>query len=59
MTIRDIRHQYGLTQQAMSDLLNIPRRTIQEWEAGRRTPPEWVPPLIEHELERKKKEDLI
>lgn len=45
-----IRHRAGLTQQAMSDLLKIPKRTIEDWESERRTPPEYVIELIEYRL---------
>jgi bacteriophage CI repressor helix-turn-helix domain len=30
--IKDIRKQYGLTQQALCDLLGIPKRTLEDWE---------------------------
>jgi len=48
--IKTMRKAAKLTQQAMSDLLNIPKRTIEEWEAGRRTPPIYVVELIESYL---------
>lgn len=31
----------------------IPRRTAQDWQAGRRTPPEWVSRLIKQQKETK------
>ena len=46
MEIRAIRATYSLTQQQLSDLTGIPRRTIEDWEAGRRKPPEWLPKMI-------------
>lgn len=48
---KDARTAAGLTQQQMSDLLKIPKRTIEEWEAGRRTPPEYVKILVIEKLE--------
>jgi DNA-binding transcriptional regulator YiaG len=36
-TIRDVRDGCLLTQQQMADCLGVCRRTVQEWEAGRRT----------------------
>ena len=42
----------GLTQQAMSDLLLIPKRTIEDWENGRRQPPPYVERLVLNELKR-------
>ena len=50
--IKEARLKAGLTQQEMSELLGIPKRTIEEWEAGRRTPPAWAEKLVKKELER-------
>lgn len=47
MTIKEIRTTHGLTQQSLSDLTGIHKRTIENWESGTRTPPEWLPKLIE------------
>ena len=30
--------------------LGIPLRTVEDWEAGRRKPPEYIPRLIEYQL---------
>lgn len=46
MKIKEIRTAHGLTQQAMSDITGIPKRTIENWEAGSRTPPAWLPKMI-------------
>lgn len=32
----------------------IPVRTLEDWEAGRRTPPEYIPQLIEYQLKYEK-----
>lgn len=48
--IRDARKAAGLTQQQMSDLLGIPKRTIESWEAGVRVPPEWAEKLVLEKL---------
>ena len=32
----------------------IPVRTLEDWEAGRRTPPEYIPRLIAYQLEYEK-----
>ena len=48
----------GLTQQAMSDLMLIPKRTIEDWECDRRNPPPYVKRFVLNELaqiERMKK----
>ena len=52
MTIREARLEAGLTQQAMSDLMEIPKRTIENWEGGKRECPVWAEKLIVAELIR-------
>ena len=44
--IKKARVAAGLTQKEMCALLNIPPRTLQDWEAGRRNPPAWAESLI-------------
>lgn len=56
MTIKELRTACGMTQQAFSDYFGIPKRTIEDWENNRRTPPEYVVKLIEYKLN---KEGLI
>lgn len=50
MTIKDMRAKSGMTQKAFSDYLNIPKRTIEDWENDRRKPPDYVVELIEYKL---------
>lgn len=50
MTIRDMRIASGMSQASFAEYLNIPRRTIQEWEGNRRTPPAYVVELIRYKL---------
>ena len=57
MTIKEARLNAGLTQARMSELLEIPKRTIGDWETGQRTPPIYVEKLIVRELERIAKEN--
>ena len=57
MTIKEARLKAGLTQARMSELLEIPKRTIGDWETGQRTPPIYVEKLIVRELERIAKEN--
>lgn len=52
MTIKEARLKAGLTQARMSELLEIPKRTIGDWETGTRKPPIYVEKLIIRELER-------
>lgn len=52
--IRKIREQMGLSRKDFSIHVGIPLRTIEDWEAGRRRPPEYVPRLIEYQLKYEK-----
>lgn len=51
-TIKEARQAAGLTQQAMSELLGIPKRNIENWEGGQRKPPGWAAALVVEKLER-------
>lgn len=51
-TIRDARKAAGLSQQGVTDALGIPRRTLQDWESGKRTPPGWAAALVVEKLEQ-------
>ena len=46
MTIREFRILVGLTQKEFSNRYGIPIRTLQDWETGRRTPPDYLPALL-------------
>lgn len=48
--IRKWRKNAKLSQAGMSKKMDIPKRTIEEWEAGRRTPPAYVERLVIKEL---------
>lgn len=50
MTIKEARKKAGLTQRAMTELLLIPYRTVQDWEGGKHTPPKWAEKLIVEKL---------
>lgn len=54
--IRRLREQTGITRKDFSMHIGIPLRTMEDWEAGRRRPPEYIPRLIEYQL---KYEELI
>ena len=45
-TILSIRRRTGLSQAAFGRRFGIPRRTIQDWEAGRMTCPAYVAELL-------------
>ena len=51
-TIKEARQAAGLSQQGVTDALGIPRRTLQDWEAGKRTPPGWAEALVVEKLKR-------
>lgn len=51
---REIRELSGLTQAAFAEKYNIPKRTIENWEAEKRNAPDYVLDL----LERVVKEDF-
>lgn len=50
--IKEARQAAGLSQQGVTDALGIPRRTLQDWEAGKRTPPGWAEALVIEKLEK-------
>ena len=54
--IRNLREKAGMTRKEFSEHTTIPVRTLEDWEAGRRTPPEYIPRLIAYQL---KYEELI
>lgn len=54
--IKKLRENTGLTRKDFSVHTGIPIRTLEDWEAGRRTPPEYVPRLLEYML---KYEELV
>mgnify|MGYP001042590862 FL=1 len=54
MTIRKLRAKTSMTQKEFGLFLNIPIRTIQDWEQERRTPPQYLLELIEYKIEKEK-----
>lgn len=54
MTVKKLRAQTGLSQRAFSDYFNIPFRTLQDWEQGRRTPPDYVVSMMERIIKLEK-----
>lgn len=56
MTIKELRTLCNMTQQAFGDYFGIPLRTVQNWEGGQRSCPEYLLSLIEYKLH---KEGLI
>ncbi|MDO4522985.1 MAG: helix-turn-helix domain-containing protein [Eubacteriales bacterium] len=48
--IKSLREETGLSRKEFSHTLGIPLRTIEDWEAGRRNPPEYVLRLLAYKL---------
>jgi DNA-binding XRE family transcriptional regulator len=48
--LKDIRKNLLLSQQDLTNRLGIPKRTIEDWEGGRRTPPPWTMKLVTEKL---------
>lgn len=46
MNLKNIRKFMKFTQQDITDLFRIPRRTFQDWELGNRKCPEWCKRLV-------------
>lgn len=51
-TIREIRESTGLSRLEFCELLNIPKRTLEKWELGERSCPEYVVELIAYRVQR-------
>jgi DNA-binding transcriptional regulator YiaG len=48
--IKKMRKDAGMTQKMFSDFFGIPVRTLQDWEAGVRTPPDYLVRLLPYKL---------
>ena len=55
-TIKQLRESVGMTRKEFSQHTGIPVRTLEDWGAARRTPPEYIPRLIAYQL---KYEELL
>lgn len=53
MTIKEMRTAAEMTQQQLSEELQIPKRSIENWEGGKRECPEYLLRLIEYYLRNK------
>lgn len=52
--IRRLRESVNMSRKEFSEHTGIPVRTLEDWEAGRRTPPEYIPRLIGYQLKYEK-----
>ena len=60
MTIREMREYLNLSRAAFSRIYKIPIRTLENWESGERTPPDYLLYLLERAvLEDKKDGNLL
>ena len=48
--IRALRAETGLNRKQFAEHFQIPLRTVEEWEAGRRKPPEYIPRLLKYQI---------
>lgn len=53
--LKAARKAAGLSQQGMADRMLIPKRTIENWEGGQRTPPPYLQRFVLNELKSLKK----
>jgi DNA-binding transcriptional regulator YiaG len=56
MTFKELRKLSGMTQKQFYEYFGIPRRTLENWEAGANKCPEYLLHLMEYKL---KKENII
>lgn len=59
MNIQELRALLGCTKKEFATRYNIPFRTIQNWELGERTPPEYVLQLLEEKVKKDAKDKQI
>jgi len=52
VNIKELRASTGMTQSEFGKYFNIPMRTIQNWEGGKRNCPKYLVELIEYKLEK-------
>ena len=57
MNVKEIRALTGLSQVDFAKRLNIPRRTVENWERGISSPPEYLLQLLEFRVAHEKPED--
>ncbi|MDO4619828.1 MAG: helix-turn-helix domain-containing protein, partial [Lachnospiraceae bacterium] len=48
--IRALRAETGLSRKLFSEKYGIPLRTIEDWESGRRKPPEYISRLLNYRV---------
>ena len=48
--IKNLREETGMNRTQFCEYFNIPYRTVQDWESGRRVMPEYVLRLLEYRI---------
>lgn len=51
-TFNILRKMLGVSQEKMTKVMNIPRRTVQDWELGNSEPPIYVQSLVAEKMRR-------
>lgn len=54
MTLTDLRKQYNMSQRAFAAYFGIPRRTVENWDAGIYKCPAYLLDLMQYKLEKEK-----
>ena len=49
-SIKELRESTGMSRKEFSEHTGIPVRTLEDWEAGRRNPPEYIPRLLAYKI---------
>lgn len=52
MSIKELRKLSGMTQKAFGEYFGIPKRTIEEWEGGRRQCNDYLLKLMYYKMEK-------
>lgn len=52
--IKNLREETGMNRTQFCEYFNIPYRTVQDWETGRRVMPEYVLRLLEYRIRTEK-----
>lgn len=52
--LKEIRRDVGMNRRQFSEYVDIPLRTMEEWEAGRRKMPDYVLRLLEYQVKMEK-----
>lgn len=59
MTVKELRKESGMTQQQFGAYFGIPKRTVQNWEAGVNKCPEYLLKLMKFRLDQEQKNEVI